>query len=103
LIVLLRIGIALLLLSVMVGCSSSQPVPQPLSSGPRLTQEQAAQVIKNAEAQQPCSALNLKNASEAQKRTCDPTIGMFDNIKPTQTAASPPKAQKRQNAKQATN
>ncbi len=99
-----RIAVVALLFSFMVGCSSSKPAPQPLSSGPKLTQEQAAQAIKNAEAQQPCSPQNLQDASEAQKRACDPTAGMFDKVKPLQSAASPPKAQtKKVAAKKATN
>jgi hypothetical protein len=85
-----RLAILLLLLA-LGGCSSSKPAPKPLSSGPQLSQDQAAIVLKDAEAKQPCSEQNLKNATEEQKRNCNPSQGMFDNVKPTQT---PPKAPK---------
>ena len=75
------------------GCSSEKPAPKPLSSGPQLNQDQAAKVLKDAEAKQPCSEQNLKNATEEQKRNCNPSQGMFDNVKPAQP---PPKAAPKQ-------
>jgi hypothetical protein len=90
-----RIASLVLLLVLMIGCSSSKPAPKPLSSVPQVSTAEMESKIRAAEAKEPCSAQNLQNASEAQKRTCDPTIGMFDNIKPTQpkSTTSPPKAQ----------
>ncbi len=99
----LRIA-TLVLLVTMIGCSSSKPAPKPLSSVPQVSTAEMESKIRAAEAKEPCSAQNLQNASEAQKRTCDPTIGMFNNIKPSQPSASPPKAQnKKVPAKKATN
>jgi len=85
-----RIGIVILLLAFVVGCSSSKPAPKAVSSGPRLNDQQAAQVLKDAEAKQPCSVQNLKNASEEQKRACDPTRGMFDGVKATPPSSPTP-------------
>ncbi len=100
----LRIAIPVLLLAVLIGCSSSKPAPKPLSSVPQVSTAEMESKIRAAEAKDPCSAQNLQNASEAQKRTCDPTIGMFNNIKPSQPSSSPPKTQnKKVAAKRATN
>jgi hypothetical protein len=95
-----RTGIAILLLSFAIGCSSSKPAPKPLSSGPRLDDKQAAQVLKDAEAKQPCSPQNLKSASEQQKQACDPTKGMFDNVKPAAPATNSPNTKTQRVAKQ---
>jgi hypothetical protein len=54
--------------------------------------------IRDAEAKQQCSEQNLKNATEEQKRKCNPSQGMFDNVKPAQ---SPPKAAPKQPSRSA--
>jgi len=69
------------------GCSSSKRAPKPLSSGPQLNQDEAAKILRNAEAKQACSEQSLKNATEEQKRNCS-SQRMFDSVKSTQ---SPPK------------
>ncbi len=102
----LRIATLVLLLVGTIGCSSSKPAPKPLSSVPQVSTAEMESKISAAEAKDPCSAQNLQNASEAQKRTCDPTIGMFNNIKPSQPSSSPPNANaqnKKVAAKRATN
>lgn len=93
---LLRIGIAMLLLSFMVGCSSSQPAPKPVTWESSVSPDEARQKLKEAEAKEPCSEQNMVNASEEKRRYCDPTRGMFDNIRPAQPATSPAKTHKRQ-------
>ncbi len=72
-----------------VGCSSSKPAPQPLSAGKKLTPEEAAKVLRDAEAKQPCSEQNLKTATDQQKRDCNPTQGMFDNTAPKKPVQQP--------------
>jgi hypothetical protein len=72
------------LLMFLVGCTSSQPAPKPLSSVPQYSEDEMRKKIRDAEAKLPCSEANLKNASEEQRKKCDPTVGMFDNVKPKQ-------------------
>lgn len=72
------------LLMFTAGCSSSQPAPKPLSSIPQISEQEMRQKIKDAEAQQPCSEQNLRASSEEQRRKCNPTQGMFDDVKPKQ-------------------
>jgi len=80
----------------LAGCDSSKPAPKPASAVPQASPEQMEKNIREAEAKQPCSDQNLKNATEDQKRNCNPSQGMFDNVKPAQ---SPPKAAPKQSSK----
>ena len=79
-----------LLASSLIACSSQKEPPKPVEwNKGALTPEQAAQKLKEAERQQPCSEENLKNATEEQKQRCDPTRGIFDNVKPVAPRATP--------------
>lgn len=101
-----RIASLVLLLVAMIGCSSSKPAPQPFTWNSNTNSNEAQDKLRQAEAQQPCSPENLKNATPEQRRKCDPTTGMFDNIKPAQpkSTTSPPTAQtKKVAAKTTTN
>jgi PBP1b-binding outer membrane lipoprotein LpoB len=73
------------------GCSSSKPAPKPFTWESKTSTADAQKKEKQAELQDPCSAQNLKTASEEQKKKCDPTKGMFDNVKPNQPDQSSPK------------
>jgi hypothetical protein len=68
--------------------SRQEPKPVEWKKG-ALTTAQAAQKLKDAERQQPCSQENRKKATEEQKHRCDPTRGMFDNVKPVAPSAIP--------------
>ena len=81
----------LLLLFAVIGCTSSKPAPKPLEWNSGITPEHAREVLRNAEAKQPCSDQNLKNATDKQKRKCDPTRDMFDNIRPKKQGQQAPK------------
>ncbi len=73
----------------LMACSSTKQAPQPVEwKKGALTPEQAAQAMKDAERRQPCSEQNLKNATEEQKRRCDPTRGMFENVRPVAPRAT---------------
>lgn len=76
--------IAVLTLSLsLMACSSTKQAPQPVEwKKGALTPEQAAQAMKDAERRQPCSEEHMKNATEEQKRHCDPTRGMFEKTRP---------------------
>ena len=84
----ITVAFILELLMFLAGCTSSQPAPKPLSAVRELSPEEMRQKIRDAEGQQPCSEQNLKNASAEQKAKCNPTQGMFDNIKPNQPTTS---------------
>lgn len=71
----------------MAACNSSNPAPKPFTSKSDISAEQIRQKEKEAEAKQPCSDQNLKNATEEQRRKCDPTRGMFENIRPVKPPA----------------
>lgn len=77
-----QIGIALLVL-VIVGCSSSKPTPKPFAWKSKAPEAQKE--IQQATTQDPCSPVNLKLASEAHKKKCDPTISMSDSLSPKAT------------------
>lgn len=82
------IVLTLLFLSFIAGCDSSKPAPKPLSAYPALLPEDAKKVLQQQEAQQACSEQNLKKATAEQRQNCNPTHGMFDNVRPQQP---PPK------------
>jgi hypothetical protein len=92
-------AISMLLLSSMVGCSSSKPAPKPFKWDSDTSSQQAEPVGRKTEADPACSPENLRNATEAQKRKCDPTRDMFDNVRPQPQShpppQRPPKPQKR--------
>lgn len=62
-----------------VACNSSKSAPKPFTSTSDKSPQQIQQMERDAEAKQPCSEQNLKNATEEQRRRCDPTQGMFDS------------------------
>ena len=72
----------LLLLLAVTGCTSSKPAPKPVKWDSGTPPEQAREALRKAEAKQPCSEQNLKNATDEQKRKCDPLRDMFENIRP---------------------
>jgi len=71
-----------------VGCDSSKPAPKPVTWKATVTPEQAKQIVEDAEARQPCSEQNLKNATQEQRQKCDPTRGMFGGLRQTTPAVS---------------
>jgi len=77
-------AIAFLLVVLIAGCTSSQPAPKSFKWESDTKTTDAQKKEKEAEAKSPCSEVNLKNASEEQKKKCDPTKGMFDNVHPKQ-------------------
>jgi hypothetical protein len=82
--------IALLSLCVsLAACSKGKQAPKPVEwkSG-AVTQQQARKVLDDAERRQPCSEQNLKDATEEQKKRCDPTQGMFDHVGPVAPPAT---------------
>jgi hypothetical protein len=76
------ITLLLLSLTFITGCSSSSPTPKPFTWQSSASSSNAQQTEQQAEAQNPCSPANLKTASEAQKKKCDPTRGMQDSLSP---------------------
>lgn len=98
-----RTGIAiLLLLSFAIGCSSSKPAPKPFTWESSTSSADAQKKVQQAQAQDPCSQENLKNATPEQKHKCDPTTGMFDNVRPATPppVTNPPKTKNQRGAKQ---
>ena len=69
----------LVLLLAVTGCTLSKPAPKPFTWDSDTSPEQA---LRKAEAKQPCSEPNLENATDEQKRKCDPTRDMFENVRP---------------------
>jgi len=70
--------VGLILICAAIGCSSSKPAPKPVKWESQQSPQQAQQP-ENAEANQPCSEQNLKNATEKQKQRCDPMRDMINN------------------------
>ena len=70
--------VGLILICAAIGCSSSKPAPKPVKWESQQNPQQAQQAERNAEANQPCSEQNLKNATEEQKQKCDPTRDMIN-------------------------
>lgn len=73
------------------GCSSSKPAPKPFTWESDTNKADAQKKVQQAEAQDPCSATNLKTASDEQKKKCDPTKGMSDSLSPKPTPPPPKK------------
>ncbi len=78
----MKTAFLLLLLFAVTGCTSSKPTPKPFTWDSDTSPEQAQQARKKAEAKETCSEQNLKSATEEQKRKCDPTRDMFENVRP---------------------
>jgi hypothetical protein len=72
----------LLLLFAVTGCTSSKLTPRPFTWDSDTSPGQAREALRKAEAKQPCSEQNLKHATDEQKRKCDPTRDMFENVRP---------------------
>lgn len=89
-----KAAISTLLLSSLVGCSSSKPAPKPFKWESDTSFEQAQEAERKAEANDPCSERNLRNATVAQKEKCDPMRDTFDNIRPQRQPQPPQKRQK---------
>lgn len=73
------------------GCSSSKPAPKPFTWESDTSKTDAQKKAQQAEAQDPCSAANLKTASAEQKKKCDPTTGMSDSLSPKPSPPPPKK------------
>lgn len=90
----MKSALVMLLLCTALGCSSKPPAPKPSNQVRQLSPEEMKKAIADAEAKQPCSEQNLKNASAEQKQKCTQGQHMFDGTRPAQPAkqpASPPK------------
>ena len=87
----MKTAFLLLLLLAVMGCTSSKPTPKPFTWDSKTSPEQAQQARKKAEAKETCSEQNLKNATEEQKRKCDPTRDMFENVAPKKQGKQAPK------------
>lgn len=69
------------------GCDSSKPAPKPFKWDSSQSSKEAPKKVEQSQKQNPCSAENLKNATEEQKRKCDPTTGMNDSLGPKRNPA----------------
>lgn len=86
-----QFAILILFAVAFVGCSSSEPTPRPFTWESDTTKADAQKKAQQAEAQDPCSATNLKTASAEQKKKCDPTTGMSDSLSPKPSPPPPKK------------
>jgi len=78
------VSIILILSVLLAGCDQSKPAPKPISAVSQTSPEQMEKNIRDAEAKEPCSERNLRNATEEQQNHCNPSRGMFDKVKPVQ-------------------
>jgi hypothetical protein len=87
-----KLAMSILVLSALIGCNSSKPAPKPFKWESDTPFKQALEAERKAEANDPCSERNFRNATEAQKEECDPMRDTFDHIRPR---SQPPQKQQK--------